>query len=131
MGTDKAADAGGVDTLYYDGECPLCAGEIAQLRSARGDALRLVDIHALEDPDPELPAADTLLRTLHLRRADGRWLRGADANVAAWEGTRQGRWLRALRWPLLRYPVDAVYALWAHWRYRRRYGPHRKTRNAA
>jgi len=114
----------GVDTLYYDGQCSLCAAEIDALREMRGAGLALVDIH--EAPPAaaktDSPSPDELLRTLHLRRADGRWLRGADANVAAWEGTRRGRLLRVLRWPVLRHAVDLVYALWAHWRYRRLYG---------
>jgi predicted DCC family thiol-disulfide oxidoreductase YuxK len=118
----------GVDTLYYDGQCPLCAAEIDALRDTRGPGLALVDIHEvqpmdLHDTDGDSPPThDELLRTLHLRRADGEWLKGADANVAAWEGTRRGRILRALRWPLLRPVVDRVYALWARWRYRRLYG---------
>ena len=33
------------------------------------------------------------------------------------------RWLRVLRWPVIRIAVDAVYAAWAWLRYRHRYGP--------
>jgi predicted DCC family thiol-disulfide oxidoreductase YuxK len=144
-GVPKVADgtgehgAQGVDTLYYDGQCPLCAAEIDQLQRIRGEHLRLVDIHTLDGetacgdarcgegvaaaaPDGAAPDRDSLLRTLHLQRADGRWLRGADANVAAWDGTGRGRVLRVLRWPLLRHVVDLAYALWARWRYRRLYG---------
>ncbi|MFN2168566.1 MAG: thiol-disulfide oxidoreductase DCC family protein [Anaerolineae bacterium] len=113
------------DTLFYDGQCPLCNREIAQLRAVRGDALALVDIHSLAAAAPAGdagPDREALLRTLHLRRGDGRWLNGADANVAAWEGTAQGRFMRILRWPLLRPLVDRVYAYWAGWRYRRLYG---------
>jgi predicted DCC family thiol-disulfide oxidoreductase YuxK len=109
------------DTLFYDGQCPLCAAEISRLREVRGSGLRVADIHdtPLNDTAPD---RDTLLRTLHLRRADGSWLTGADANVAAWEGTRQGRWLRILRWRPIRPVVDLVYAWWAAWRYHRLYG---------
>ncbi|MEE4278740.1 MAG: DCC1-like thiol-disulfide oxidoreductase family protein [Halieaceae bacterium] len=71
---------------------------------------------------PFVPAQDRLLRSLHLRRADGSWLTGADANVAAWEGTGRGRLLTVLRWPLLRHVVDLAYAVWAYWRYYRLYG---------
>lgn len=114
------------DTLYYDGLCTLCAAEIEELRQTRGDALALVDIHSLsatdEAADVDSRDSDTLLRVLHLKRSDGQWLTGADANVAAWEGTRRGRLLAVLRWPLIRYPVDLAYNLWAHWRYRRLYG---------
>lgn len=116
------------DTLYYDGRCPLCASEIASLGRVRGNALMLVDIH---DSDGDTPPRDALLRTLHLRRADGEWLTGADANVAAWEGTARGRVLRVLRWPVLRGIVDVVYARWAHWRYRRLYGDSTGTHTVA
>jgi predicted DCC family thiol-disulfide oxidoreductase YuxK len=133
-----------VDTLFYDGQCPLCASEIEQLREARGDALALVDIHDLAlqstrdkplNPDSadrsDEPSKDDLLRVLHLRRADGSWLTSADANVAAWESTRHGRLLRVLRWPVLRHAVDMVYALWARWRYRRLYGAQFEERSHA
>ncbi|WP_035514282.1 thiol-disulfide oxidoreductase DCC family protein [Pseudohaliea rubra] len=109
--------------LYYDGRCGLCAREIARLERLRDDGLALCDIHTLDaEPEPGEPDRDTLLRTLHLRTDDGRWLTGADANVAAWRHTRYG-WLWGwLRWPLLRRLVDPVYAHWAAWRYRRLYG---------
>lgn len=113
------------DTLYYDGRCSLCAAEIEALRDLRGEQLALVDIHssaALETQNSAAPSRDELLRTLHLRRADGRWLRGADANVVAWAGTRRGAALQVLRWPLIRHAVDLAYALWARRRYWRLYG---------
>lgn len=107
------------DTLYYDGQCSLCAAEIESLRRERGSALNLVDIHTLDAPTRE---RDGLLRTLHLQRSDGTWLQGADANVAAWEGTSKAKALAVLRWPVLRRVVDLGYRLWAAWRYRRLYG---------
>jgi predicted DCC family thiol-disulfide oxidoreductase YuxK len=123
--TDANASAGPAaqhcDTLYYDGQCPLCTAEITRLRAIRGNDLQVADIHDTP-PSADAPDRETLLRTLHLRRADGSWLTGADANVAAWEGTRQGRWLRVLRWWPIRPLVDLVYAGWAAWRYRRLYG---------
>lgn len=116
---EASPSAGATDTLYFDGACSLCAAEIESLRRERGDDLALVDIHSLDTSADE---RDRLLRTLHLQRADGTWLKGADANVAAWKGTPKARFLRILRWPVLRGGVDAVYRLWAAWRYRRLYG---------
>ena len=116
------------DTLYYDGQCPLCRREMSRLRAARGAAIALVDIHSLGDDTPV--DRHELLRTLHLRRADGQWLRGADANVSAWDNTDKARWLALLRWPVVRHIVDLGYRLWAAWRYRRLYGrsPHGEQR---
>ena len=129
VGETVVAAADACDTLYYDGRCPLCAAEIEALRDIRGERLSLVDIHSTRIPgaatdagDAPAPSRDELLRTLHLRRADGSWLTGADANVTAWAGTRRGGALRVLRWPVIRHAVDLVYALWARWRYWRLYG---------
>ena len=107
-------------TLYYDGQCSLCTREMARLEKLKDQQLELADIHSLE-PDPDLPDRDTLLRTLHLRLPNGQLLTGADANVAAWQYTRQGAWFRWMRWPLIRKVVDHCYDRWARWRYERLY----------
>ncbi|GEM_PF-130585 len=125
----KSTENPAKDTLFYDGQCPLCLREMDKLRQVRGDDIALVDIHTLENDSPV--SADTLLRTLHLKRADGHWLKGADANVAAWEGTQQQRWLRVLRWPIIRSLVDLGYKLWAGWRYERLYSEKRTGNPAA
>lgn len=96
-----------------------------RLRGHRApQSLVLVDIHSLDDTQLQakaLPDRDTLLRVLHLRRANGLWLRGADANIAAWEHTRFERYWSVLRWPVIAPVVDLAYQLWARWRYRRLY----------
>lgn len=107
-------------TLYYDGRCALCAGEIRRLARLQQGTLALRDIHTV-DAAENLPDPDALLQTLHLRTTDGSWLTGADANVGAWRHTRYGWLWQWLRWPLMRHLVDAVYAPWARWRYRRLY----------
>jgi predicted DCC family thiol-disulfide oxidoreductase YuxK len=109
------------DTLYYDGDCPLCSVEMQKLKLQADDQLRLVDIHSLTD-NAGLPEKQTLLSSLHLKRADGEWLTGLDANVAAWQHTRFGLFYRWLRWPLLRNFADWLYGRWAQVRYRRLYG---------
>tara|TARA_R110000772_G_scaffold141115_3_gene250692 strand:+ start:64607 stop:64930 length:324 start_codon:yes stop_codon:yes gene_type:complete len=103
--------------------------KLGQLSDAQ---LQLADIHRLP-PNCSLeqtnnlastdapPSRDALLKTLHLRTADGRWLTGIDANVAAWQHTRLGPLWRWLSWPLIRPVADRVYRLWAERRYRRLY----------
>ena len=74
------------DTLYYDGNCPLCLREVSRLRELADRDLALCDIFEAEDDG--LPDRDTLLRQLHLQTADGKLLTGVEANVAAWRHTR-------------------------------------------
>jgi len=111
------------DVLYYDGRCALCMKEITKLEALGDPSLRLEDIHSVE-ASSDLPDRDILLRQLHLRTADDRLLTGLDANVAVWQRTRFGFLLNWLRWPLIRWPADAIYDRWAAWRYRRLYGEH-------
>jgi predicted DCC family thiol-disulfide oxidoreductase YuxK len=108
------------DTLYYDGQCPLCCGEINKLKRHVGDKLAIVDIHSLAE-DVNRPDKQTLLKNLHLQQASGDFLIGLEANVAAWQYTRFGIFFRWLRWPLLRSVADRVYNYWAKLRYQRRY----------
>ena len=107
-------------TLYYDGACPLCMKEMDRLRKLKSDALVLADIHDLPQDD-SLPDKDTLLRTLHLRQADGRIATGVEANVAAWAYTNYGWCFSWMRWPILRFLSQRVYRRWAQWRYNRLY----------
>lgn len=108
------------DTLYYDGQCPLCSAEMKKLTRHADPNLELVDIHSLVD-EAGLPTKHQLLTSLHLKQADGTLLTGLDANVAAWQHTRFGVFFRCLRWPVLRSVADWFYDRWANLRYRRLY----------
>ncbi len=108
------------DILYYDGQCPLCAKEMAKLTKLKDSSLVLTDIHSLPDDAPGRPDKTTLLRVLHLER-NGSFITGIDANVAAWEHTRYGALWRWMKWPIVRWFVGWGYDLWAEWRYRRLY----------
>lgn len=107
-------------TLFYDGACPLCQREMKILARRKSSRLQLVDIHTSPDLAPE--EREAMLRRLHLREADGHWLTGVDASVAAWRYSPMGWLLAPLRWPLLGRVVDAVYGRWAERRFRKLYG---------
>lgn len=114
------------DTLFYDGQCPLCAHEIKLLSKLKTAGLDLVDIHGLSATSAELPIADfpspeQMLRILHLRTGDGGWKLGVDATVGAWSHTRIGWLWRALTLPGIRWLADKAYYPWARRRYERRY----------
>jgi len=105
-----------MDTLYYDGHCPLCLREIKALVRLRDEQLQLVDVHSYE-PAPEEPTRESMLLRLHLRTSDGTWLNGVDATVQAWSHTRWGFMFKPLRWPLLAPLADRAYNFWARRRF--------------
>jgi predicted DCC family thiol-disulfide oxidoreductase YuxK len=110
-----------VDTLYFDGLCPLCAHEIKLLSKLKKKGLALVDIHSLEESSTDLPSSDEMLRVLHLRTGEGEWKLGVDATVGAWSHTRIGWLWRVLTLPGIRWLADKAYYPWARRRYERRY----------
>jgi len=117
----KKVEEVGIDTLFYDGQCPLCRKEIKLLQRLSNDGLAFMDIHQLHST-ASLPSSMAMLRILHLRKACGTWITGVDATVQAWSHTRWGWLFRPLRWPLLAPFVNRLYARWAERRYNRLYG---------
>ena len=110
-----------MDTLFYDGQCPLCSKEIATLRRLETGNLDFADIHVQDTEKATLPESEALLRRLHLRTGDGKWVTGLHATVRAWSHTRLGFLFRPLLWPLV-YPLaNRIYSSWADRRYRRKY----------
>ena len=110
-----------MDTLFYDGRCPLCMREVRLLMRIADSGLALVDLHSVAD-EPGQPTRLVKLTTLHLKTAGGEWLTGLDATVRAWSHTPWGFLLRFLRWPLIGSLADGIYRHWARRRYRRLYG---------
>ena len=110
-----------MDTLFYDGQCPLCAREIANLRKLEQGNLVFADVHAQENRKGMLPTKEAMLRRLHLLTGDGQWVVGLPANVRAWSHTRFGFLFAPLLWPVI-YPLASrVYSAWADRRYERKY----------
>lgn len=106
-------------TLFYDGQCPLCVKEIAALQSLNHDGhLCLENIHA-EDFSQRYPmlSVDSAERLLHGLTADGKWLTGLDVTVRAWHLVGKHRWLRVLRWPLVKPLADWAYRVFARYRH--------------
>jgi predicted DCC family thiol-disulfide oxidoreductase YuxK len=98
-------------TLYYDGACPLCAREIAMLRTrSSADTLILVDI-SHEDFTPETLGLtlDQLAARLHGRFASGEWVTGLDATLWSWRAAGLGHWVAPLTWRPLRPLLSFLY----------------------
>jgi len=110
------AEPDGKDTLYFDGNCPICRKEMAHLDTLKDDSLQLLDIH-------QLPVSDArkqeLLAVLHLSTADGQEIKGYQANLRAWQHTRYAFWARLFSYPPLSWAGQLAYAVWLryyHWR---------------
>ncbi|WFS17414.1 DUF393 domain-containing protein [Pseudomonas sp. 905_Psudmo1] len=105
-------------TLYFDGDCPLCAREIRLLsRHASPQRLLLVDISAADfDPLPLGLSLTAMQNRLHARWADGTWLLGLDASLWSWEAAGLGAWVAPLRWRLLRPLLEWGYRLFCRLR---------------
>lgn len=108
------------DTLYYDGQCPICSREIRSLAAQSDDGLQFVDIHKAD-----LTAVDReqYSRELHLQTADGLWVTGLEANVRAWQHTALAPLANVLLWRYVRPLAEFGYRLWLgvyQWQRRRR-----------
>lgn len=85
-------------TVYYDGACSLCRGEM-QLLMQRNTAglLAFVDIATPGfDPAPLGVSLDAMLSLMHVRRRDGGWLVGIPAFEVIYAATGfhgTARWL--------------------------------------
>ena len=99
--------------LYYDGDCPLCAREVALLRRRNGaERLVLIDISQPDFDPASTPFSLIQLQTvLHAQDANGHWLKGLDATYASWLAADlwQLSWL--LAWRPLRRLLHPLYRL--------------------
>ena len=108
------------DTLYFDGDCPICSKEMCKLAEISDDNIELLDIHKLPD-NFDGPSEEKLLKVLHLKLPDGSWVRGLDANVIAWQHSKYGWLTKPLRWPVIKQISDWIYYRWAERRYQKKY----------
>jgi predicted DCC family thiol-disulfide oxidoreductase YuxK len=107
-------------TVYYDGNCPFCAAEMARLRGwNRANKLAFVDV-AEPGFDPAflgVTMAD-LDRELHSRTADGKVLVGIDSMLSAYTLVGKAWMVLPLRVRPLRPVLSAMYRFFARNRYK-------------
>lgn len=113
-------------TLYFDGECPLCAREIKLLRRRAIEArLLLIDISS-EDFDASALGFtfEQMQSSLHASFADGRWVTGLDATLWSWRAAGLGIWATPLTWRALRPVFELGYSLFCRLRPHLAWLPH-------
>ena len=96
-------------TLYFDGDCPLCAREIKILsRHSTARNLLFVDISSFEFDAKTLGyTLKEMQSSLHARFSDGIWVTGLDATLWSWRAAGLGFWATPLTWRVLR-PLFAL-----------------------
>lgn len=108
-------------TVLFDGECPLCAREIAMLRRLdRGRGRIGFDDIAAPGFDAGRYGArpDALMARIHGALPDGRLLEGMEVFRRAYAAVGLGWALAWTRWPVLRPLADAGYRWFARNRLR-------------
>jgi predicted DCC family thiol-disulfide oxidoreductase YuxK len=101
--------------VFYDGECPLCAKEIALIRWIdRKKRIRFTDI-AVEGFNPALYGTDqsSLMAEIHGRDAEGNWLVGVEVFRRLYGAIGLGPVAWASRAPGLSHLLDACYRFFA------------------
>ncbi|MEE4086206.1 DUF393 domain-containing protein [Pseudomonas viridiflava] len=113
-------------TLYFDGECPLCAREIKLLRAhAAPDRLHFVDISdEAFDPQAMGYTLEQMESVLHAKFDDGTWVTGLDATLWSWRAAGLGAWAAPLSWPAFRPLLNVAYRLFCRWRPQLAWLPH-------
>ncbi len=110
-------------TVYYDASCPLCTSEMTAIKS-RDDRCLLTMVDCSGANGPLAPIAgggvpnEAMMRSLHARTADGRWLVGVPAYQAIFRATGFPRLASLAAHPRLRPLWDRIYAWVARNRHR-------------
>lgn len=113
-------------TLYFDGECPLCAREIKILRRrAIETRLLLVDI-SRDDFDAKALGftLEHMQSSLHAHFADGHWVTGLDATLWSWRAAGLGFWAAPLASRTMRPLLELGYRLFCRFRPHLAWLPH-------
>ena len=90
-------------TIFYDGNCPLCATEMAHLKKHdQNNVISLVDIHQ-NDFAAIYPSVsfDAAMKILH-GHYNGQLLLGLAVTHRAWTLVGKGFWVAPLNWPVFK-----------------------------
>lgn len=103
--------------VFFDGDCPLCKREIEMIRRKdKHSLLKLTDI-AAPDFASEKHSLDVLMREIHGRYQDGRYVTGVDVFREIYDRIGFGTAVRATRWPVIRQILDLGYRIFARIRF--------------
>ena len=106
--------------LLYDGECPLCLGEVnfLQKRDAGRGLVAFVDI-ADDNYTPEEHGGITFeaaMGRIHAVLPDGTIIKNVEVFRRVYETLGMGWIYAATKLPIIGFIVDTLYGIWADWR---------------
>ena len=107
--------------VFHDGDCPLCAREVALLRRLdRGRGrIRFTDVAAPDfDPAAHGKTHDDFMARIHGRLPDGTWLEGVEVFRRLYAAVGLGPLVAATRLPGVSHLLDAGYRVFARNRLR-------------
>jgi predicted DCC family thiol-disulfide oxidoreductase YuxK len=75
-------------TIYYDASCPLCTREISVLKRYDSDnQINLIDCSPTDYAGDDGYSREAMMKLIHARDAEGRWMIGAPVFAAAYQVT--------------------------------------------
>lgn len=110
--------------LFYDGACPLCEKEVQWLKRRKTKANHT--LHFIDISQPSFNAneydksMEDFMGELHLRNADGEWLKAMEATRMIYRIIGLGWLMAPTGWPGLRALTDMAYRVFARYRPRRK-----------
>lgn len=117
-GSAAMGEVGPVLRLLHDGDCPLCAREVAFLRRRdRAGRLAFTDIAAPEfDPRPLGASREQLMARIHAVLPDGTLIDGVEVFRRCYAAVGLGWLVAPTRWPLLAPLTELAYRVFARTR---------------
>jgi predicted DCC family thiol-disulfide oxidoreductase YuxK len=103
--------------VFFDGECPLCKREIDMIR--RKDTCHQLLLTDIADPSfisDEIPL-ETLMRQIHGRHPDGRFVTGVDVFREIYQRIGFGSLVKTSRLPVIRQFLNLGYFAFAKIRF--------------
>jgi len=101
-------------TVYFDGECPLCAREVSWMKSKKG-TISYTDITKSDFSNLE-KTKNELMTEIHAQLDNGEWIYGMDVIRKMYEDVGLGLLVSPTKWPILKTIFDFIYKIFAKYR---------------